>query len=198
MFRVLGRTVRSGLVIGAFAVVAPAANAAHTVIHSPIRRNEVSHERILEHVYGGDFVKDAAGLNFSNESGVTVMPLDDGPGDSGNPALGGVPISVRAVAASIEDGMDHLVTYNFDGTPWAGQPAPIHLRCGESVFARRSDRDDNALMVEVQAAELTSRAALAQPLLIPLPPGAWTGLGGFVGVGVVLYRARYRPQPRLG
>lgn len=198
MFRVLGRTVRSGLVIGAFAVVAPAADAGYTAVHSPIRRNEVSNERILEHVYGGDFVKDAAGLNFSNESGVTVMRLDDGPSVSGNPGSGGVPISARAVAASNENGMDRLLTYKFDGTPHAGQPASIHLLCWESGFGRHSDLDSDALMVEVQAAEITSRAALAQPLLIPLPPGAWTGLSGFVGVAVVLYRARQRTQPRLG
>jgi len=51
--------------------------AGFTAVQQSKRVNNLSHERILEGVYGGDFVADSTGLNFSNESGVTVTRLED-------------------------------------------------------------------------------------------------------------------------
>lgn len=259
MLRALGRTVRTGFAVGAFAIVAPAAEAGYTAAHPPVGRTDMSHERILEQVYGGDFVKDAGGVSFSNESGVTVTRMDDGQVVPGKAGPGGVSISAQAVAAfsgksktagyfgqrsggqveklidvagrhfdvsgtqgeivadggflvgrgpgaktyssigeSNGDGMDHIIGAKGDGSPRSGQPASLYLRCLESHLAPRNDRGDSRLVFEMEAAEVTSRAALAQPLLIPLPPAAWTGLGGFLGVAGVLYRARRRHPPRVG
>jgi hypothetical protein len=237
---------------GALLVGAPAARAGYTAVKQPKRAAEASHERILEHVYGGDFVSDAAGLSFSNESGVTVTRLeDDGPtaGDaslaghtfnaravaafpgkrrtasyfgsnsapgagqvvgvagrafdiSGNGQVSGSELSITArhgrsqrsfsaVASGNRDAMDHLVAYEVKGV--SGQQAPVYLLCWEDKFARRSDRDYNDLVVELQTAEAAARAPLTQPLLIPLPPAAWPGLGGLLGVGVF---ARFRKRVR--
>jgi hypothetical protein len=96
-----------------------------------------------------------------------------------------------SVASENQDGMDHLVAYEVKGV--SGQQAPVYLLCWEDKFARRSDRDYNDLVVELQAAEAAARAPLTQPLLIPLPPAAWPGLGGLLGVGVV---SRLRKQAR--
>ena len=84
-----------------------------------------------------------------------------------------------SAVASNPDGMDHLVTYQVNGT---GQPASVYLLCWEDKFAGKSDRDYNDLVVEVQAAEIAARAPFTQPLLIPLPPPAWTGLAGLLGL----------------
>jgi Domain of unknown function (DUF4114) len=92
-----------------------------------------------------------------------------------------------SAAASNVDGMDHLVTYEVKGT---GQPASVYLLCWEDKFAKRSDRDYNDLVVEVQAAELAARAPFTQPLLIPLPPPMWTGLAGLTALAWFMRKGR--------
>lgn len=254
MFRWCQRTAAAVAAAGILAVLAPAAEAGFTAVKQPKRKSEVSHEQILERVYGGDFVSDATGLNFSNNSGVTVTRVEDAADES----WAGKEISARAVAASRKGrrtagyfgtssggqvqklveksgrqfqvastansgvtsdgelmfskgrgrraktfssvalsnrgGMDQLVTYEVKGS--SGQPASVYLLCWEDRFAGRSDRDYNDLVVEVQAAEAVARDAMSQPLLIPLPPAAWSGLSGLVGLGV-LSRLRRR-QTRVG
>jgi len=96
-----------------------------------------------------------------------------------------------SAVASNSDGNDHLVTYQVTGT---GQPASVYLLCWEGKFARQSDRDYNDLVVEVQAAEIASRAPFTQPLLIPLPPPAWTGLAGLLGLASVSSFRRRRTR----
>jgi hypothetical protein len=80
------------------AVVAADADAGFTSVRQSRRPSEVSHEQILEHVYGGNFVADPTGLSFSNESGVTVTRLeDDGPG--ADQLWAGRVVSAKAVAS---------------------------------------------------------------------------------------------------
>jgi hypothetical protein len=238
--------VVSLFVAGAVALAGSPARGGYTAVAEPKRHGEVSHERILEKVYGGDFVADSTGLSFSNGSGVTVTRMEDGSGSATDAQWSGKSVSARAVAAfsgkrrtagyfaatsggdarrifeasgrkfdvagagasgaevdgelllttgrgrrakvfssavaSNPDGMDHLVAYQVKGT---GQPASVYLLCWEDKFARKSDRDYNDLVVEVQAAEIAARAPFTQPLLIPLPPPAWTGLAGLLGLASV-------------
>src|SRR3982751_2578429 len=79
MSRLLKRLVVAAFVAGAV-VSASRARAGYTAVKQPKRGAGPSHERILESVYGGNFVADAAGLSFSNESGVTVTRVEDGAG----------------------------------------------------------------------------------------------------------------------
>jgi hypothetical protein len=87
-----------------------------------------------------------------------------------------------SAVASNPDGIDHVVTYEVNGT---GQLASVYLLCWEDKFASRSDRDYNDFVIEVQAAEIAARAPLNQPLLIPLPPAGWTGLAGLLGIASI-------------
>lgn len=254
MWRLFSRAVMTAFVGGAFVIAAPSAEGGYTAVKQSKRRNEVSHEQILEHVYGGNFAADSTGLSFSNESGVTVTRVDDaadeswagrrvsaravaafsrgrktagyfgasaggsvdklleargrqfdvaGTGDSGAPLDGGLVFgkngrrgrTFSSVASANADGMDHLVSYEVKGL--SGQQASVFLLCWEDKFSRRSDRDFNDLVVEVQAAEASTRAALAEPLLIPLPPAAWTGLAGLLSLGVASVLKR-KPNGRRG
>lgn len=252
MWRLFSRAVICAFVGGAFVIAAPSAEGGYTAVKQSKRRNEVSHERILEHVYGGNFAADSTGLSFSNESGVTVTRVDDGAdeswagrqvtaravaafsrtrktagyfgassgggvekmleakgrqfnvagaGEAGAPLEGGLVFgkngrrgrTFSSVASANADGMDHLVSYEVKGL--SGQKASVFLLCWEDKFSRRSDRDYNDLVVEVQAGEAAARAALAEPLLIPLPPAAWTGLAGLLSLGVASLMKR-RPNGR--
>jgi hypothetical protein len=248
------RAVASVVVVGGLAVSAAPALAGYTPVAQPRRPGELSHEQILERVYGGDFVANPSGLSFSNASGITVTRLEDD--SAADAAWSGKSISAQAVAsfagkhktaayfaatsggrsdklfdvsgrqlavtgtgtsaasvdgelvfskgrgrrakvfssaaASNADGMDHLVTYEVKGT---GQPASVYLLCWEDKFAKRSDRDYNDLVVEVQAAELASRAPFNQPLLIPLPPPVWTGLTGLIALAWFTLRSRPLNHP---
>jgi len=248
--------MRAGLVVvGVLAASGTAARAGYTAVAQPRRAAELSHEQILEHVYGGDFVSDATGVGFANGSGITVTRLEDGVGPGTDADWTGKTLSARTVAAfsgnhktaryfgatsggqskrifdtsgrqfdatgsgtagtpvdgelfftkgrgrgakvfssamtSNRDGMDHLVTYEVNGT---AQPASVYLLCWEDKFAKRSDRDYNDLVVEVQAAEIAARAPFTQPLLIPLPPPAWTGLAGLLGLASISSWRRRRPR----
>jgi len=234
------------------AAVASDAEAGFTAVRQPKKKSEVSHEQILERVYGGNFVADPAGLSFSNESGVTVTRLEDD-GARGDAVWSGHVVSAKAVASfgrnrrtasyfggtsggqftklldasgskfdvsgatqadadldgslafarvrgrraaqtfslvasANRDGMDHLVTYEVKGGGAAGEST--YLLCWEDKFSRRSDRDYNDMVVEVKTANGTvaSAAALsAEPLLIPLPSGMWSGLGGLLGLGAIRF-----------
>jgi hypothetical protein len=79
------------------------AEAGFTAVKQPKRSGGASHEQILEHVYGGDFVADPSGLGFSNDTGVTVTRLSDtaGPGDAGgtDSLWSGNIVSARTLAA---------------------------------------------------------------------------------------------------
>lgn len=253
MWRLFSRAVLTAFVGGAFVLAAPSAEAGYTAVKQSKRRNEVSHERILEHVYGGNFAADSTGLSFSNESGVTVTRVDDaadeswagrrvsaravaafsrgrrtagyfgassagnverllqttgrkfdvaGAGESGGPVEGALVFGAGAgrrgrtfssVASANADGADHLVSYEVKGL--SGQQASVFLLCWEDKFSRRGDADFNDLVVEVQSADAATRAALAEPLLIPLPPAAWTGLAGLLSLGVASVLKR-RPSGR--
>jgi hypothetical protein len=246
MLRLFQKVVIPVVAAGALVAV-PLAEAGYTPVKQPTRRSEVSHEQILEHVYGGNFVGDPTGLSFSNESGVTVTRLEDAPGS--NDSWAGRRISARAVAsfsgkrrtagyfgakiggqvqklfdatgrhfnvlgtaqsaapvdgdlvmgrgrrtfssvvAVNRDRMDHLVSYEVKGT---AEQTSVYLLCWEDKFARRSDRDYNDLVIELQAAEAAARAPISQPLLIPLPPAAWPGLAGLLSVGVMSRREASR------
>ena len=252
MWRLFSRAVLTAFVGGAFVMAAPSAEGGYTAVKQSKRRNEVSHERILEHVYGGNFAADSTGLSFSNESGVTVTRVDDaadeswagrrvsaravaafsrgrktagyfgassrgsvekmldasgrkfdvgGTGETDSPLEGGLVFgkngrrgrTFSSVASANADGMDHLVSYEVKGL--SGQQASVFLLCWEDKFSRRSDRDFNDLVVEMQAGEAATRSALAEPLLIPLPPAAWTGLAGLLSLGVASV-VRRRPSAR--
>ena len=67
----------AAVVAGALLWGAPAAEAGFTTVKPARGRGLASHERILERVYGGNFVGDPSGLSFSNETGVTVTRLED-------------------------------------------------------------------------------------------------------------------------
>jgi hypothetical protein len=58
----------------AIAVAAPAARASFTAISAPTTVGEDTHEKILENIYGGNFVK--SGVNYSNGT-VNVLRIDD-------------------------------------------------------------------------------------------------------------------------
>jgi hypothetical protein len=73
----------------------PKAEAAFSPVKQAKRQVAASHERILEQVYGGNFVADSSGLSFSNGSGVTVTRLDD----DTEPQWVGHGVSAGAVAA---------------------------------------------------------------------------------------------------
>ena len=234
---------------------APVAEAGFTAVKSSKRRTEVSHEQILERVYGGNFVADPTGLHFSNESGVTVTRLEDSGAASGgrtDEVWSGRVTSARAVAAfgrksrtasyfggtsggqfskmidatganfdvtaaagpaapavvegdlafgrgrkarrafssvaaGNRDGMDHMVSYEVKNAGAAGEGSATFLLCWEDKLARRSDRDYNDMVIEIRTSTsaAAAAAALAEPLLIPLPPGVWSGLGGLLGLGAI-------------
>ena len=86
-------------VAGAVALSGSPARGGYTAVAQPKRHGEVSHEQILERVYGGDFVADSTGLSFSNGSGVTVTRMEDGSGSATDAQWSGKSVSARAVAA---------------------------------------------------------------------------------------------------
>src|SRR5207253_6215587 len=78
------------------------------------------------------------------------------------------------------DKRDHLVTYEIGGLP--GQPANVTTRVlfWEDLPAPSSDFDFNDFVVELKTDP--PLGAGTAPLLIPLPPAAWTGLSGLLGL----------------
>src|SRR6478609_2354495 len=98
--RGLAVVLASAMFLGA---LAPQARAGFTTVRQPKRASGPSHEQILEHVYGGDFVADPSGLAFANDTGVTVTRLSDSAGAedaSGTDSLwSGRIISARTLAA---------------------------------------------------------------------------------------------------
>jgi hypothetical protein len=79
-----------------------------------------------------------------------------------------------SLASENRDGKDHLVSYRVTG---AGNDAPTYLLFWEDKWGRNSDFDFNDLVVEVGAS--------SDALLIPLPPAAWSGLGGLAIMGMI-------------
>jgi hypothetical protein len=67
----------------------------------------------------------------------------------------------------------------------------VYPLCWQGKFTSRSASQDNELTVDRQSADSVARAALAQPLLIPLPSAGWPGFIGLISVGV-LSRLRQR------
>jgi hypothetical protein len=126
MSRLLKRLVVAAFVAGAV-VSASRARAGYTAVKQPRRGAGPSHERILESVYGGNFVADAAGLSFSNESGVTVTRVEDGAG--GDELWTGKTITARAVAAAA--GKQRAAKYF--GTTVAGQPRDLVATAGRQL-----------------------------------------------------------------
>jgi len=72
------------------------------------------------------------------------------------------------------DHLDHLVSYRLSG-PEIEQPT--YVLFWEDKLGPKSDFDFNDLVVEV--------TAKSDPLMIPLPPAAWSGLAGLAMIGLV-------------
>lgn len=92
-----------------------------------------------------------------------------------------------SIAESNRDRADHLLTYAVDSGD-ADDATATYLLCWEDKLGRRSDRDFNDLVVEIRTAATGGQAAdsaavISEPLLIPLPPALWSGLGGLIGLG---------------
>lgn len=104
------------VVVAALLAGAPATRAGYTPVHSPKRQNQLNHEQILERTYGGDFISDATGLSFSNDSGVTVTRMEDFGGTRTDATWDGRIVSARAVAASSR----HQKTASYFGTRSGG------------------------------------------------------------------------------
>jgi len=95
-------------------------------------------------------------------------------GDSVVFGRGGDDPKFSADASQNPDGADHLVTYKVTG----GNVAPgTTLLFWEDSSGRQADFDYNDLVIELTAS--------GEPLLIPLPAAAWSGLSGLVGLGVL-------------
>jgi hypothetical protein len=124
--RLMKSLVVAAFVAGAVVSVSPA-RAGYTAVKQPKRGAGPSHERILESVYGGNFVADAAGLSFSNESGVTVTRVEDGAG--GDELWTGKTIAARAVAAAA--GKQRAAKYF--GATVAGQPRDLVTTSGRQL-----------------------------------------------------------------
>ena len=87
---------------------------------------------------------------------------------------GGGDPKFSADASQNPDGADHLVTYRVTG---ANVAPGTTLLFWEDSAGRQADFDYNDLVVEITAS--------GEPLLIPLPAAAWSGLSGLVGLGVL-------------
>jgi hypothetical protein len=79
-----------------------------------------------------------------------------------------------SLASENRDHLDHLVSYRLSG-PEIQNPA--YVLFWEDKLGPKSDFDFNDLVVEV--------AAKSDPLMIPLPPAAWSGLVGMALVGMI-------------
>ena len=198
--RRMSAVIAVALLLGVTSV--PQAQAGYTAVRQPKRVTEPSHEQILERMYGGNFVADASGLNFSNESGVTVTRLDDTAAASAtastdeswptrNTSAGRGRKASRmfsSIAGPNRDDTDPLVSHQVD-TPGEGNGATTYLLCWEDKLGQGSDRDYNDTVGEIKPADAAdagaTAAALAEPLLIPLPPAVRSGLGGLVGLGLL-------------
>lgn len=78
-----------------------------------------------------------------------------------------------------QGGRDHLVTYSVSGS---GVDGGTMLLFWEDATGRRADFDFNDLVVEITA----------EPLLIPLPAAAWSGLSGLAALGLMAGYRRVR------
>lgn len=72
------------------------------------------------------------------------------------------------------DHVDHLVSYRLSGPEIEN---PTYVLFWEDKWGPKSDFDFNDLVVEV--------TAKSDPLMIPLPPAAWSGLAGLGVIGVI-------------
>jgi len=88
-----------------------------------------------------------------------------------------------SLASENRDGRDHMITYKVTGLD--GTTNPVYLMFWEDKWGRRSDFDFNDLVVEVKGAQ-------GEPLLIPLPAAAWSGLGSLAGLGMLMGWKRAR------
>ena len=87
--------------------------------------------------------------------------------------------------------------FRLDPLPQAAgseDPSATYLRSWGEKLSRPAARDAGSMVIEIKtdpepgsttvAPESAAAASAAEPLLIPLPPAVWTGLSGFVGLGV--------------
>jgi hypothetical protein len=82
-----------------------------------------------------------------------------------------------SLSSENRDGRDHMITYKVSGLE--GQNEPVYLMFWEDKWGKRSDFDFNDLVVE-------AKGVAGQPLLIPLPAAAWSGLGSLAGLGMLM------------
>jgi len=130
---------------------------------------------------GGDFTKmfDVAGKNFDVAGAATDVSLDGavrfGRGENVGKAF-------SSLAGENRDGQDHLVSYQVTGLD---EETPTFLLFWEDKAGKNSDWDYNDMVVEVQTAAAAAAPGTGEPLLIPVPSAAWTGLSGLLGLGAI-------------
>ena len=84
------------------------------------------------------------------------------------------------------------------GTTQEAEAVSTYMQCWEDKLGKSGDRGSNSLLIDIHVPGVTGEfivmgeAAASEPLLIPLPPAVWSGLGGLLGVGVLgaIRRAR--------
>jgi len=79
-----------------------------------------------------------------------------------------------SVPSENRDNLDHLVSYRLSGPD---VEKPTFILFWEDKWGPNSDFDFNDLVVEMTTS--------SDPLLIPLPPAAWSGLAGLTVIGFV-------------
>jgi len=123
------------------------------------------------------FTASGTGFNVSGNSGTVPMTTPYRLGRGGEGTL------FSSNGAENVDQRDHLVTYAITGVP--GTPANVQtwMLFWEDLPAPSSDFDFNDFVVEMKTDPPAT--ASTPPLLIPLPPAAWTGLSGLMGLGLV-------------
>ena len=127
----MSRWLKSLVVAAFFAsaiVSAPRAWGGYTAVKQPKRGAGPSHEKILESVYGGDFVADAAGLSFSNETGITATGMKDGGGAGDDEGWAGKSIAARVVATAAKQR-----AAQYFGTTVAGQARDLIVTSGRQL-----------------------------------------------------------------
>jgi len=130
---------------------------------------------------GGSFNKlfEVSGNQFDVDGSVTDSRLDGSIRFGRNENIGR---AFSSLAAENRDGKDHLVSYKVSGPD--NLQAPTYLLFWEDKWGKNSDFDFNDLVVEVSTA--------GQPLLIPLPPAAWSGIAGLAMLGLLTASKRAR------
>ena len=87
---------------------------------------------------------------------------------------GNVERAFSSLPSENRDHLDHLISYRLSGPDIEN---PTYVLFWEDKWGPKSDFDFNDLVIEV--------AAKSDPLMIPLPPAAWSGLASLAAIGAV-------------